>query len=387
MSRTYNVISADGHLEFPPDRLIPFVPEQYRDRAPRLVKVAGGGEAMLLEGWPLLPNHSNILRNKKLNEPGLSYWEPDGSPSPGTGEAPQRLKEQDDDGLDAEVLFPAVFYAVAIQKIEDKDVYRALIRAYNTYLASEYCVVAPDRLIATGALPITGVDDAIEEMRWCKEAGLKAVNLHEFPNGGHTPADEDDKFWETALNMGMPITAHTHFGYRYPTQFIMSPPPPEGPPGERLIVRQAFTPPMMTVAQLIYHGVFDRFPELRLYFAETQASWLACALYQMDENAELYAHLLNWDGKPPPSEYIKKHVHFGIVRDPVATHMADSIPVDKLMWGSDFPHGIGCWPESNQWLERTFGDVSPEIKRKVLLENPAGYFGLDLEAPITPTPA
>ena len=119
MNRPYEGISAAGHLEFPPDRLIPFVPEQYRDRAPRLVKVAGGGEAMLLEGWPLLPNHSNILRNKKLNEPGLSYWEPDGSPSPGTGEAPQRLREQDDDGLDAEVLFPAVFYAVAIQKIED----------------------------------------------------------------------------------------------------------------------------------------------------------------------------------------------------------------------------------------------------------------------------
>jgi uncharacterized protein len=383
--RTYKIISADGHLELPPDRLHKYVPEQYRDRAPRLVKIKGGSEALLLEGSPLIHNGSNLLAGRKQGVKGISYWQPDGSSSPGTGGGAQRLREQDEHGVDAEILFPPVYLISALQRIEDKDAYRAIIRAYNRYLAEEYCPVAPDRLIAPGAIPASGVDDAIAELKWCREAGLKAVNLNNFPAGGMLPKPEDDRFWETALAMKMPISAHTHFGHRYPTVLTQSPPPPPLP-GEQLIARQAFIPPMMTVSQLLHHKVFDRFPELQLYFAETQASWLACALYQIDENAEMFSEVLKWGDRPAPSEYIKKHIYFGIIRDPVAMKMPESIPLDRLMFGTDFPHGIGAYPETSKWVDRIFAGVSPELRRKILLENPARYFGLKLDSAITPTP-
>jgi len=385
--RTYKVISADGHLELPMDRLLPFIPKQYHDRAPRLVKLRDGGEALMVEGWPLIRNGSNLLAGRKQDTTGISYWMPDGSSSPGTGNAAQRLREQDQAGIDAEVLFPPVFLASTIQRIEDKDVYRAIVRAYNRYLAEEYCPVAPDRLIAPGVMPVSGIDDALAELEWCRQAGLKAVNLHHFPSGDLVPKPTDDQFWERALEMGMPITAHTHIGHRYPTQLMMSPPPPVGMPGEGIIRRQAFTPPMMSIAQLLHYRVFDRFPKLQLYFAETQASWLACALYQVDENVEMWSKETGWEpGRRPPSEYIREHVYFGIIRDPAAIRMGDVIPRERLMFGTDFPHGIGAYPDAPTWIERTFKGAPDSLRDRILLENPASYFGLKLGAAITPTP-
>jgi predicted TIM-barrel fold metal-dependent hydrolase len=385
--RKYRVISADGHLELPPDRLLPFIPREFHDRAPRVVKLRQGGEALLLEGWPLIRNGSNLLAGRKQGAP-VSYWNADGSSAPGTGGGAQRLREQDEHGVDAEILFPPVYLMAALSRIEDKTIYRAIIRAYNRYLAEEYCVVAPDRLIAPGAIPASGLDDALEELEWCRKAGLKAANLAYFPSGGLVAKPEDDRFWAAALDMKMPLTAHTHFGHRYPVVLTQSPPPPFSVPGEHLVVRQAFIPPMMTVAQLLATQVFDRFPALQLYFAETQASWLACALYQMDENADMWSDVYPWGAnRRPPSEYIREHVYFGIIRDPVCAKISETaLPMDRLMFGTDFPHGIGAYPDTQKWIDRNFEGVAPALRRRILLENPARYFGLDLDASITPTP-
>lgn len=383
--RTYRVISADGHLELPPERLLPFLPKQYHDRAPRLVKVKGGGEALLIEGWPLIKNGSNILAGRKQGTPGLSYYMPDGSPSPGTGGGAQRLREQDEHGVDAEILFPPVYLASSLSRIEDKDVYRAMVRAYNRYLAEEYTRVAPDRLIATGIIPQSGIDDALAELEFCRKAGLRCVNLNMFPSGGVSPGADDDRFWAALLDTSTPVTAHTHFGHRYPAAFIASPPPPLTPP-EQLIARQCFYPPMMTIAQLLINRVFDRFPKLKIYFAETQASWFPTALYQIDENAEMFSEVLGWKDRPKPSETIIKHIYLGIIRDPLCVKMANVLPLERLMFGTDFPHGIGAYPDTPAWIERNFDGASEAIRRKILLENPAEYFGLKLGAAITPTP-
>jgi len=66
--------------------------------------------------------------------------------------------------------------------------------------------------------------------------------------------------------------------------------------------------------------------------------------------------------------------------------MADLLPWDNIMWGTDFPHSVGSFPNSQAYLDKAF-DGRPELRHQVTLENPAAYFGLDLGAAITPTPA
>jgi predicted TIM-barrel fold metal-dependent hydrolase len=88
-----------------------------------------------------------------------------------------------------------------------------------------------------------------------------------------------------------------------------------------------------------------------------------------------------------PSEYARRHFLFGIVRDPVALKMRDLLPVDNLMWGSDFPHSVSSYPESRRWLDIIFDDVPAEVRHQVLVDTPCAYFHLDPDAALTETPS
>src|SRR4029077_12718935 len=145
---------------------------------------------------------------------GQSYWNDDGTPVAGTGDASQRLREQDFDGIDAEGLYPPVLIRRYIENISDKDAYLAMVRAYNTFLAEDYCSIAPDRLIGNAVIPITGTEDAITEMKRVKSLGLRSVCLAQLPAGEPTPSTDDDVFWHAALEAGMAITAHGGMGDR-----------------------------------------------------------------------------------------------------------------------------------------------------------------------------
>src|SRR5580658_4692949 len=105
MARTYQVISGDGHVETPPDGWRKYVPEQWRDRAPRLIRLPDGSDGWLVEGQPMLHNGQNIKGRGPVKFANASYYNEDGSLREGAGDARQRLREQDLDGIDAEVLF------------------------------------------------------------------------------------------------------------------------------------------------------------------------------------------------------------------------------------------------------------------------------------------
>jgi predicted TIM-barrel fold metal-dependent hydrolase len=110
-------------------------------------------------------------------------------------------------------------------------------------------------------------------------------------------------------------------------------------------------------------------------------------MFFMDDNHEIFSTA--YKGRRmelTPSEYIAKHFHFSIIRDPLAIELRDHLPMDNIMWGTDFPHSVGSFPNSQAFLDKTFSGLD-DLRRKVTLENPARYFGLDLDATITETPA
>src|SRR5258708_8468469 len=154
MPRQYTLMSSDGHLEVPPERWSHRVPEKYRDRAPRTVRLPDGGDAQLIEGQPLL--EANFLDLRAGRAEGT--WQPFGlkvADAAGTGSPEQRVKEQDTDGLEAEVLFPAMVAGpVFWRNISHDDVYKAIIPRYNACLAEQYCTLPPDRLLATHLIPL-----------------------------------------------------------------------------------------------------------------------------------------------------------------------------------------------------------------------------------------
>jgi predicted TIM-barrel fold metal-dependent hydrolase len=388
MGRKYQVISGDGHLETPPD-FVAFLPEKYKDRAPKLITLPdGGGDAWLMEGMPLTYASQNLRGRGKVKFAGQSYFKDDGSRTDGAGDGAQRLREQDEDGLDAELLFAPVFASRFLEKIPEHDAYLAMVRAYNDWLV-DYCSVAPDRLFGNALMPISGIDDAVAELERAHELGFKSVQLLNNPNGGGSPKPEDDRFWEKALELDMPLSPHFSFGG------VMNLGGPRHDtsqwPVEAGMTQHSQSPPAPTMAQLIVNGTFERFPELKFYFAEINAAIFPASLYYMDRDYLEYNSWFELELPQMPSQYMKEHAIYGMVREPLAVkigqELPDDMPLELFWWGSDFPHSVGTFPHSQKYIEETFADLSPELRHTLLVGNAAEHLHLDLDADITETPA
>ena len=102
--------------------------------------------------------------------------------------------------------------------------------------------------------------------------------------------------------------------------------------------RLANVAPTFCISQLLYSGLFDRFPELRLYFVETNAGWMPYFWWMLDDNYRLYKNWYKVELKKMPTDYVRTHCLFGIVRDPMALRLREHLPAENLMWGSDHPH-------------------------------------------------
>ncbi len=360
MAREYRYISADSHFESPPDQWTHRVAKEYRDRAPRRIKLAGGGDALVLEGKPLVYGGTSLFggRSPEIFDPTrLDY-----DSTPGCGSAEQRLREQDQDGIDAEVLFALDVRNSAIQ---DKAALIAVVRGFNDYFAEEYCAVDRDRLIGMAVLPNVGVDENVAEMERCKRAGLKGAWLSTFPSGKSYPAPEDDRFWAAALDLDMPLVVHTSFPTKVGSRdtplfkYAREPQGEKRPPTD-FVQRFARQAPhhsgSVEASQLIIAGVFDRFPKLQIYWAENNVGWLPYFFEQIDHEYTVNRHWAERSlGLPQlkrlPSEYLKENAHWGFFEDHVGVRLRHEIGVDRIMWSTDFPHIVTRWPNSLKVLE------------------------------------
>ncbi len=209
--------------------------------------------------------------------------------------------------------------------------------------------------------------------------------LSSFPAGGGEPSPDDDAFWHASLELGMPIALHAGLGVRG------NPLLAESAKGrfslEWSMLGRTNNVATGAIVRMVLSGLFDRIPDLRLYFAESNASWIPSALFMVDDSYGVFKEWYGADLAMKPSEYAWKHCHFGIVRDPIAMRMKDLLDLDHVMWGSDFPHSVGSFPESRAWIDEIFAPCTSEERRTVLVDNPCRYFGLDPEAELTPTPA
>lgn len=380
MGRKYKIVSGDGHLDLASDGWVQFVPEKWRARAPRRVTLGDGNEAMIIENRP--PMSPTGLVGTVQKDRLVSFN------SEGNGPPEQRLREQDEDGVEAEVLFTHPMYMRFWRGVREDEAYKSMIHAYNQWIIEEYCTCDPERLIAMAVIPETGLDDALEELEFAKNTGFKGVCLHRFPSGKGYPTPEDDQFWQASIDMNMPLTTHTVSGstrlgnegplFQYPKA-----PKSSGSGRDPISIIARFAGESATMpVQLMFAGVFDRFPTLRYYFAETQIGWLPNTLSQLDETYERhrdYAYNL-WGLEPPeklPSQYMREHCIWGFIKDPLGVRLRDMIGIDNIIWGSDFAHGQGYWPHSLDAIEECMAGVPDGERHKMLAGNVVEYFHLD----------
>jgi predicted TIM-barrel fold metal-dependent hydrolase len=382
--RDYKLISGDSHWQPPAERWAQRVPEKYRDRLPKLVKLSNGGDGIEEEDGRINYGGTGHFCSytPETFDPTVEHFDTE----VGIGPAEQRLREQDVDGVDAEIL-----YGGAGTGSKHPELRQAFVHAYNGYLAEDYCSAAPDRLLGIGVLANRGVHEDVAEMEHCKQLGLRAVLLGTFPSGEGHPTPEDDRFWAAAIDLDMPITVHTSMSRRAGVRgefMIKYPIEPEGydrPPID-LVDRMSRYGTRhcgcLELTQMIMTGVFDRFPQLKIYWAENQIGWIPIYLEQMDmiyDANRFWAQRLL--GLQPlqrkPSEYARDHAYWGFFDDPIGVQLRDRVGVDHILWGSDFPHEVSRWPHSQEVMDEQLAGVPDGERRKMLCENAISFFHLD----------
>jgi predicted TIM-barrel fold metal-dependent hydrolase len=381
MAMKYKAINGDGHIDLNPDVWRDRVAAKWRDRAPKRVTMPNGADAVVVDGNE--PNTIGITRSVGVSHEDLATQVPTFDTCAGTGSPEQRLQEQDKDGVDAEIQFSQL--TGVFRQAKDDDMYLDLFRAYNEFLAEEYMAANPERNLSMGMLPITGVDDAVREMEHCAKLGLKGVKLDSFPSGKTCPTAEDDRFWAAAIDLNMPLTSHgdgklsrggPSFEY-------------EKEPGHDMHQRDPFrflfrftNDAMKAATQMAFAGVWDRFPTLQVYWAETQVGWLEYGLWQIDDHYDRYMNMIHtlW-GIPKlkckPSEYLIDRNYWGFLHDEVGVRRRhDSVGVDRLIWGTDFAHAASEWPNSISVMEKDFKGVPEDEKHAMLVGNVVKFFHL-----------
>jgi predicted TIM-barrel fold metal-dependent hydrolase len=383
---SYRYISADSHMEVSPDRWTDRVAKKWRDRAPRRINLPDGGTATLIENRPLVISGLDISTgggdHHQISAHQMAY-----DTAPGTGSPEQRLKEQDIDNLEAEVLFAGTGGPGFWRGVSNNEAYES-IHAWNEFCIEDYASVAPNRLIPLGIIPQSSIDAAVTELEYCAKAGFKGVWLSGFPSNAPYPVPEDDRFWEAAVETGIAITTHLSWctpgtgpTFNYARKVESS----FGDDPIRRINKFAQRSGWGTLP-LIFSGIFDRLPGLTLGHLENQLGWIPHWLDSADDEYDRHmAWMDQFLGVKPlarkPSEYILDHTWWGFIFNPSGVKMRHIIGVDKCLWSTDMPHFHSDWPNSMAKGDEQFEGVSEEDRFLMVRGNVIERFHLDTDGP------
>jgi predicted TIM-barrel fold metal-dependent hydrolase len=133
-----------------------------------------------------------------------------------------------------------------------------------------------------------------------------------------------------------------------------------------------------TLVVLIFSGVLERFPELKIVSAENEVGWLPFFLQKLDQAYEEYRYLYPVSLTLKPREYFRRQIFATFIDDAVGVAGREFIGVDNIMWSSDYPHTVSTWPHSREVVERDFKGVPEGEKRAIVRDNVARLYGLGL---------
>ena len=297
----------------------------------------------------------------------------------GAWDPARRLRELEADGIAAEVIFPdgSQNNAPPFQAAEgpgaigaDPVLQAVGAWAYNRWLA-EFCAHAPGRHAGVALVTLHDVDEAVRQIRWAAQHGLRGVLL---PSGvGPLPFYHHPRYepiWSACQELRLPL--HTHVGSAAPDYGDL-------PGSGALFAYESLWFSHRPLWFLIWGGVFERHPELKVVFAEQGADWVPDTTRIMDN---MYAHMFRHEQKRlslKPSEYWQRQCYVeAMFLSRREARMRERIGVGNMLWGSDYPHYEGSWPRSKELIARALEDVSEEHRRAILSENAAALYGFDL---------
>ena len=374
------VISSDSHVVEPPDLWISRAEGQWKERVPHIVREEGDNDAWYCDGVKFGGVTAGTLTGARFQ--GLEKFKTTGIYEEvrlGAYIPEEHVKDMDADGVYAGVLYPSA--GLALFRFDPgTELLNVTFSIYNDWLA-DFCRAYPDRLKGIAMINLEDVQAGVKELKRCAEMGLAGAMITTYPegvqyrtgNGFDSPQYEP--FWAAAQDLNMPLSLH--FTTNRPV------------PGEKIGILGGTKLALysnidhwvrMSLAHLIFSGVFERYPKLQVGSVENELSWAPHFLDRIDYT---YTQRVPGEDWRPfkddmlPSDFFHRNMFISFQEDGIGIRLRDVIGVDNLMWGSDYPHAESTFPKSQEILEEILADCTEEEKAKIVGGNAARVYHIN----------
>lgn len=369
MRNGIRVVDTDCHQMESPTLWQEWIEPRYRDAAPRREE-RGGRATLVVEGESLVsegkyPFHTpdflaalarGMQRFKRVSE---ARYAP-----------AARLSDMDENGVDVQILYPTVGGQLLGREFRDPELLAACCHAYNDWSA-DYCAADPQRLRWAAMLPVQDPTLAVEEARRAAERGCTSFYVRPNPvQGRNLHHEANTPLFAEIERLGRPICLHDSGSPHLPSY------------GDRMethtsghIVAHPFEA-MVAMMGLIWFGVAERHPALRVVHVEADAGWLPYWLQRMEQHWQFSGNAEHPGLRRPPSEYFRRNFSVAARGDErTLPAVVELVGDENLLFNTDYPHPDGTFPWGLEALERQ--PIGERSVRRIFGENASRVFGLD----------
>src|SRR5882757_6659967 len=353
----YRVISSDNHVFEPPDLWTSRAKPVFKDRVPQLVREYDGD-------WWFCDGH-RVIGLAAGAQTGMRFEAPEQMVRTTTFDKVRRggydpaehLKDMDADDVDVSIVYPTV--GLLLYSVPDSALLSEIFRGYNNWL-SEFCAGEPKRLKGIAMINVDDVQEGVAELQRCARMGLAGGMITVYPpegKGYDSPMYEP--LWAAAQDLDFALE-------------------------DRNRVRNSFLANAdhwvrMSLSDMIFSGVFERYPKLKVGTVEHELSWIPHFLDRIDYTYTQRVQQERYRFKEAmlPSDYFHRNVFAGFQEDAMGIRDRQIIGVDNLLWGSDYPHVESTFPRTRQIIEEILVDCTEEEKAKIAGGNAARIYRLN----------
>jgi predicted TIM-barrel fold metal-dependent hydrolase len=378
----YTIISVDDHLVEPPDMFEGRLPAALQQLAPKVVETEEGHEVWEFDGQIFMQVGLNAVVGRPRQD-----WKVEPTRfeemRPGCYRIDDRVRDMDINGVWASLNFPSQitgFCGSVFSRCADPELGLAVTRAWNDWLFEEWYSPYPERIIPLGITFLADPEAGAAEIRRNADRGFVSVALPEQPHRIGYPSLHSG-YWDPVVRAcaetDTVISLHVGSAGMAP----MADDSPMVQLGATLFGQMSLS----ACADWLWSRYPVKFPDVKIAMSEGGIGWVAMLIDRLENIVDRsgYGKHFSKDGMRP-AEVLRRNFWFCTIDDPSTLCTRETIGVDNICFETDYPHGDGTWPDSQDVFAEFYGDLPADEIAMISHENAAALFRHPLPAAGSP---
>ena len=366
----HQILSVDDHLIEHPRVWRDRLPVKYLEIGPTIAETERGHHVWRFEGRHYPQIGLNAVAGKDPTEYGMEPVRYEDM-IPGCYDPVARAKDMDLDGVAAATCYPSFpgFAGRVFRQADDLELGELCVKAWNDFSIDEWAGSAPGRFIPLAMLPLWDTEHCVAEVERVAAKGARGITFPDSPVPLDLPSFRSGA-WDrvfAALEVNeLPLCLH--FGS---SSFV----PGFDPGAPYLVAISMFATNLMwTTSDLLFSGVLQRYPGLKIVLAEGSIGWIPYLLERCDYSWERHRWYMDVDKHTRPSDLFRAHFYGCFIDDEHGVRSRHEIGVDNITFEVDYPHSDSNWPLTRKRAAQIFADVPDEEVHKMVELNTRKLF-------------